>query len=658
MAKSGSNPASACLRNIRQTPEYRVVAEFYTALFAPGTGLVHTAREIHPLDDGSVCLIGATFAGALEDGPSFNAYRIDPGSKRIVELRSGGQRMAVAADGRRCAVFRNGEVDIIDLRDGSSIVSLAVSGIVEQMRWSATGVLGLLIAGARADVSGAEGGFALQVEQSGPAWLPDVDTGGADDVWRRLWIWQGNGADLMPVTTPPLNIWEFDWAGENTLAVVGSDHHGEGSWYGATLRVVDPATGLATEHHRPAEQIAKPHASPDGSAIAFIEAVCSDRGIVCGNLRLFRDGGVRTLRTDDVEVTDFHWQTEHHIAFAGLCGLETIIGTYDLDDDQMQIIWSSVERTCGDFHPSIAVSGDYIYTVTESYAEAPALCRVDGGELRALWSFAAGTNPVKGVVEPVRWIAPDGTMIEGLLIRPDTEAADLPLLVDIHGGPIWSYRNRWAARSRAAGPLVARGFAVLLPNPRGSSGRGQDFARCVIGEMGGADTDDFISGIDHLAALNVIDRDKVVLTGSSYGGFMSSWLITQHDRVAAAIPISPVANWYSQHFTSQIPSFDEICLEGSPNASGGQYFDRSPVFFARHVKTPTLILAGGRDKNTPPGQALEFHNALLQAGAESVLCTYPQDGHSLRGYPAYLDSAARVMIWTEHYTKGANIEHR
>src|SRR3546814_7066099 len=87
---------------------------------------------------------------------------------------------------------------------------------------------------------------------------------------------------------------------------------------------------------------------------------------------------------------------------------------------------------------------------------------------------------------------------------------------------------------------------------------------------------------------------------------MSSWLVTQTDRIAAAVPISPVANWYSQHYASQIPWFDEAFLEGSPHRPGGQYFDRSPVFFAKASKTPTLVLAGGRDKNTPTGQAIEF----------------------------------------------------
>lgn len=637
-------------RDVNHTPQYRAVADFYSALFAPGSGLVYAAREIHPASDGCIYIIGATFREGLESGPAFNAYRVDPNAGRLTELRNGGQHMAISPDGRRAAIFADGAVELVDLTDGSSIAHLNVVGVVEQMAWSSAGELAVLLAGASADVSGIEGGVALQVEQSGPSWLPDVNAGDAEDVWRSLWTWEGQGARLTRLTGPPLNVWEFAWAGADRFVAICSDHHGEASWYTASLCTIERHSGHATTLYKPTDQIAKPRASHDGSLTAFIEAVCSDRGLVCGTLSLLRDGVVRTLATKDAEVTDVHWQTTHRLAFTGLRGVETVIGTYDLSTDEPSIAWASLDQTCGDMNPSIAATANHIYAAIEGYDEAPALMRVGDRGTETLWSFAApGSSPVKGVIEPVRWEAGDGTEIEGLLIRPDEHARGLPLLVDIHGGPIWSFRNRWVARYRAAGPLVDRGFAVLLVNPRGSAGRGQEFARRVVGDMGGADTYDFISGLDHLAELGIIDPARIVLTGSSYGGFMSSWLVTQDSRFAAAIPISPVTDWYSQHFTSQIPSFDEIFLDASAYAAGGAYFERSPVFQARRVRTPTLILTAAPDKNTPPTQALEFHNALLLAGAISILCVYPGGGHSLRAYPEYLDSAARVMIWAEHY---------
>jgi dipeptidyl aminopeptidase/acylaminoacyl peptidase len=130
---------------------------------------------------------------------------------------------------------------------------------------------------------------------------------------------------------------------------------------------------------------------------------------------------------------------------------------------------------------------------------------------------------------------------------------------------------------------------------------------------------------------------------------MSCRLVTKDQRFAAAAPISPVTDWQSQHRTSQIPYFDEIFLAASPYDREGPYFTHSPVLEADRVVTPTLLLAGRRDKNTPPGQALEFYTSLAERGVETVLVNYPEDGHSLRGYPAYIDSAARISAWFERF---------
>jgi dipeptidyl aminopeptidase/acylaminoacyl peptidase len=170
--------------------------------------------------------------------------------------------------------------------------------------------------------------------------------------------------------------------------------------------------------------------------------------------------------------------------------------------------------------------------------------------------------------------------------------------------------------------------------------------------MGGADADDILSGIDALVEKGLVDPDRVAVTGTSYGGFMSAWLPTRSDRFAAAIPISPVGDWYSQHRTTQIPEFDALMLESSPWEEGGAYFARSPAFHRQVRSVPTLVMAGGIDKSTPPGQALECHFAALRSGSPSALATYPNAGHSLRGYPEYIDTAARIVWWLDTYVGG------
>ena len=135
--------------------------------------------------------------------------------------------------------------------------------------------------------------------------------------------------------------------------------------------------------------------------------------------------------------------------------------------------------------------------------------------------------------------------------------------------------------------LLARDYAIFLPNPRGSSGRGQDFARRVVGEMGGADTGDCLSGLDYLVERRIADPKRLAVTGLSYGGFMTSWLITQDTRFAAAVAVCPHTNQVTQHLLSNIPQFMSLFLADRYDNPAGKYFQRSPIMFANNVKTPT-----------------------------------------------------------------------
>jgi dipeptidyl aminopeptidase/acylaminoacyl peptidase len=255
---------------------------------------------------------------------------------------------------------------------------------------------------------------------------------------------------------------------------------------------------------------------------------------------------------------------------------------------------------------------------------------------------------VGGVMEEVSWTAPDGLRVEGLLARPATPGP-YPLVIDVHGGPVWSYRNCWSLYQDLTRLLVSRGYAVLNPNPRGSMGRGQAFAEMVYGDMGGTDTDDYLSGIDALIERGIADPARIGTMGVSYGGFMSSWLITRTDRFAAAISMSPCNEWRSMHYTTYFPDFDRLFLQDEPLRVGGQYDARSPLLYAQRVHTPTLHTSGGLDEATPASQALMFHRALLEHGVESVLVIYPEEGHNVHRFPAIVDRAARVATWLERF---------
>jgi dipeptidyl aminopeptidase/acylaminoacyl peptidase len=190
--------------------------------------------------------------------------------------------------------------------------------------------------------------------------------------------------------------------------------------------------------------------------------------------------------------------------------------------------------------------------------------------------------------------------------------------------------------------LVSRGYAVLYPNPRGSTGKGQRFMRAVAGDMGGADAQDILTGIDSLAAAGLIDGQRVGVMGESYGGFMSNWLITQDQRFKAAAPMHTVTHWRSQHYTSVIDAFDEIFLGARPLALGSAYDQRSPLMHADRVTTPTLHVAGALDPYCHPAESLQFHRALAERGVESEFVVYPTEAHGVRSYQPSVDLCTRL----------------
>jgi len=291
--------------------------------------------------------------------------------------------------------------------------------------------------------------------------------------------------------------------------------------------------------------------------------------------------------------------------------------------------------------------------VRDDYDTPQQIAIVGTGTGQVLASLAhAGTDYIRSVAGSatnVSWGAPDGTVIEGVLCAPPG-VGPFPLVLHVHGGPIGAYQRSWAMRDYAVPLLVSRGYAVLLPNPRGSSGRGQAFAAAVIGDMGGADTHDYVSGSDAMIERGIAGPARIGTMGVSYGGFMSAWLVTQDRRFKAAVAGSPVTDWYSFTFTTNIPRWGLWFLDNAdPEENGNQVHTRSPVMHASKARTPTLLTAGVKDRCTPAGQAREFYQALISHGVESELVIYPGEGHGVSRFPAVTDYLTRLVTWFERY---------
>ena len=260
--------------------------------------------------------------------------------------------------------------------------------------------------------------------------------------------------------------------------------------------------------------------------------------------------------------------------------------------------------------------------------------------------------------EVIRFTNRDGVDLEGLLIHPLDEQPGkrYPLILTVHGGPESHYSNGWLTRYSAPGQLgAARGFAVFYPNYRGSTGRGVEFAKSGQNDYAGKEFEDLIDGIDYLIERGLVDKDRVGVTGGSYGGFASAWCATYHsERFAASVMFVGISDQVSKFGTTDIPN--EMYLVHSrryPWEDWDYFRQRSPVYHFQKCRTPILIMHGEDDTRVHPSQSMELYRYLKTYGKVPVrLVFYPGEGHGNRKAAARMDYNMRMMRWMEHYLKG------
>lgn len=648
---TGAPPAPSDFKTVR-----RGIEDWHRAVLAPGSGRVvrMTGPAIDPAN-GDIVVAGQCFA-SLDRAPSYGLYDVNRQNRALRRIEASGDEQidpsfspqgSLLLHRRLLSGSSRYEAAILDRATNESWSLGRFDGSVEQAAWMPGGdQIMLVVADPGVSLASVQGAVTTERPRGERrSWYPDIDDG-RNPPRRRLFIAHVAQRSVREADTTA-NIWEAAPAGPHAVVAVATDDPAEDAWYRADLRLIHLDGRPDGFIYRADRQLLAPACDTAGRFLAVIDGLSSDRGHLAGNLVLIdlASGAARVVDTHGVDVTWTGWQGDR-LVVAGIRSDDMVVLTIDAETGVATEAFALEKTNGGQRYPALGLipgkAPEAVAVLVEA-GRSEQLCVIGDGRCETLVSLAspeldaAITNYGAQRLQPVRWIASDGERIEGWLHTPPGPGP-FPLAMLIHGGPIMRWVPKSLIEFSLQAALASQGFAQFMPNPRGSTGRGQTYARAVLGDMGGRDALDLIEGVDHLIGQGIADPDRLCVSGISHGGFMTSWLVTRDRRYKAGAAVSPITDWTSQRLTSDIPTFNEDYI-GTP-----QNGLPSPILHAHKVEAKMLMIAGARDRCTPPAQAEEFHRAIRLEGGSSTLLIYPEEGHGIRSMPAAsIDHLARIV---------------
>ncbi|MCP4896114.1 MAG: S9 family peptidase, partial [bacterium] len=439
---------------------------------------------------------------------------------------------------------------------------------------------------------------------------------------RHIGLWlldigSGKRSRLGPVDT---SFWSCRWSpdGASIVGLASDLPTPEGQEYRGRIVVVDVANGKARTLTERANPQAAPSFSPDGQWVAYTGPVgdFKERGIP---YVIAAEGGDPTplMRHYPGHAWDVRWHPNDGSLLIGLTvGPESALARLDLEDKvtRLQTLHHSLIPY---WKAAWSANADGTTAAFLSEEGRPAnevwIGSLDGTSRRRLTTLNQQLDDIDlGIAKVVRWTnSTDGASVEGMLVKPPSfePGRRYPLVVWLHGGPAynWGFGGHLDGWSQL---LVSRGYLVLLPNFRGSSGYGMDWMMANVRDWGNGPLGDVMAGVDHLIKSGLVDGERLFLGGGSFGGYLSFWALTQTDRFKAAFVRAGISDVATEHALTDEPSYLIGYYGATPYDEPDLYREASPLTWVDRVKTPLLIIHGERDARVPLEQGLRFYDAL------------------------------------------------
>ncbi len=420
--------------------------------------------------------------------------------------------------------------------------------------------------------------------------------------------------------------------------------------------VMDANGGNARQLTKNEVNESAPVVSPDGTQVLFTSDA-NGRFEPYFNDKLFvvpvGGGPARVLLPDaPFQATDAHWSGDGKaVLFVANHGVHTQLMRLDLATNAVAALTSG-DHTIGAWRLQ-ARSGTHLFTVNTPARPGEIHLLAPGGTMRrvtSVFDFIAARFAVARQ-EKLTWKGQDGQAVEGLLYYPVgyEPGRRYPLLVFTHGGPAASDTFGFSPEAQV---YAGKGYAVLRPNYRGSTGYGDTFLRDMVEGYFKQAHLDVLAGADAVIALGLADPDRLLKKGWSAGGHMTNKLITFTNRFKAASSGAGAANWISMYAQSDVRTYRTPWFGGTPwqaNAPIAAYWDHSPLKDVAKVTTPTIFLVGQEDVRVPPPQSIEMYRALKSLGVPTHLYMAPREPHGWGELRHELFKVNVELDWFERY---------